>query len=146
MIKLLFLIFLLLGRPLIASNVVGPYEATLMEVIDGDTIRVEVAIWVKTYKMATIRVFGIDSPELKGKCEKEKELALKAKALATELLSTAEKITITEIKPDKYGDRWTAKVFYTKNGREYDFAKRMLRANLAGEYYGKGAKKNWCTE
>lgn len=63
-------VFLLFAENAHADKyVAGPYEAELLEVIDGDTIRVQATIWVNTFKIATIRVNGIDTPELKGACD-----------------------------------------------------------------------------
>jgi len=42
-----------------------------------------------------IRVEGIDTPEIKGKCEKEKNLAKEARELVRGLLNNAQTITLT---------------------------------------------------
>jgi endonuclease YncB( thermonuclease family) len=128
------------------AGAVGPYESELVEVLDGDTIRVKATIWVKTYKIATVRLLGVDTPEKRGKCDAEKDLAQKAKEFVETTLSGAEKIKISNVRPDKYGDRVLANVYYTVNGRDYSLAKKLKSANLAVDYQGSGKKHDWCVE
>jgi micrococcal nuclease len=49
-----------------------------------------------------IRINGIDTPELRGKCEKEKQLARKVKQFTVENLRAAKSITLKNIKRGMY--------------------------------------------
>jgi micrococcal nuclease len=61
------------------SVVQGPYEAQVDSVTDGDTLKVTVYKWARETEEAEIRVRGLDSPEIRGKCQAEKDLAQAAK-------------------------------------------------------------------
>lgn len=61
------------------SVVQGPVEAVVERVTDGDTIDVKVMAWPDQAVWETIRIRGIDTPELRGKCQYEKDLAQLAK-------------------------------------------------------------------
>lgn len=49
-----------------------------------------------------MRVLGIDAPEIKGRDTCEKEAALKARDLASNLLKSAQRIDLVNIGRDKY--------------------------------------------
>lgn len=116
------------------------YQATVLRVIDGDTIRVSIEIWHEQTVITSIRVRGVDTPELKGKCEEERALARKAREFTSTLLSAGSRITLTKIAPDKYGGRYDADVTII-DGRE--LAAVLIESGLARPY--KGEKRGgWC--
>ena len=53
-------------------------------------------------KTSKVRVRGIDTPEIRGKCEKERRLARKAKAFVASRLSKAKKIELRDVARGKY--------------------------------------------
>lgn len=87
-----------------------------------------------------IRINGIDAPEIKGKCDKEKELAVEAKELLEDLLVSGNKtIVLKNIQRGKYF-RIVADVYVS--GR--NVAKKLIREDLAVEYDGGTKTKDWC--
>lgn len=66
------------------------YNASLIRVIDGDTIEVMVDLGFYTWKEVTVRLYGINTPETRTKDLEEKERGLAAKKRLTELLSNRE--------------------------------------------------------
>ena len=50
----------------------------------------------------SIRVNGIDTPEIKGKCEKEKYDAQQARDMVTDILKDSEQITLMNMEKGKY--------------------------------------------
>ena len=60
----------------------GPFAFELLEVIDGDTFRARVDIWLGQSVTVKVRLKGVDTPEMNGKCAAEKKLARQAKAFA----------------------------------------------------------------
>ena len=48
-------------------------------------------------KYISVRVNGIDTPELRGKCEREKELAIKTKERVESLLKTSDTIVLENL-------------------------------------------------
>lgn len=119
------------------SNV---YEARVVNVIDGDTIRVAIAIWHNQVLTTSIRVRGVDTPELRGKCAEERALALKAKQFVRELLPPGARVTLTRVAPDKYGGRYDADV-QTPDGTAV--AASLIAAGLARQYHG-ASRAGWC--
>ena len=98
---------LLLGFLLTPVMVVGqetePSYGTIavsrvIRVIDGDTFVVDIDEFPDLIgKDISVRVNGIDTPELRGKCEREKDLAVKAKERVDALLKTADTIVLENL-------------------------------------------------
>ena len=88
----------------------------------------------------SIRVHGIDCPELRARCPEEQRLAERAKRRVQRLLASARRINLHRVKPDKYA-RHLADV--EVDG--VDLGRLLLREGLAVPYDG-GAKANpWCS-
>ena len=78
-------------------------NVTIVSCYDGDTCRVNLPRsafnddWA--YELfghnIPIRVEGIDTPEIRGQCQKEKDLAYEARDLVRGLLNNAQTITLT---------------------------------------------------
>jgi endonuclease YncB( thermonuclease family) len=69
-------IAILLGFVLCASTLASPgnvYHATVKRVVDGDTIDVRAELWPQFFIETRIRLAGIDTPELHGKCPEERD-------------------------------------------------------------------------
>ncbi len=117
---------------------------------DGDTITVNLPELKKMDKAKkyslfwdkiSVRLGGIDTPEIKGSCPNESELAKNAKLFVKEKLENAGKITIVIEGPDKYfrilGEIYT-------DGTP--LAQMLIDEGYAVPYDG-GTKKNiWCSE
>jgi endonuclease YncB( thermonuclease family) len=58
--------------------------------VDGDTIAMAVDIWPGLTQQATVRVFRVDTPELRAAQQCEKELAAKAAQFAKDFLADAQ--------------------------------------------------------
>ena len=108
-------------------------------IYDGDTFRANIKGYPKIvgYRMS-IRILGIDTPEIRAKCAKEKELALKAKELTVSLLRGAEHIELKNIKRGKYF-RLLADV-YTD---DVSIADELINNGFAVKYDGR-TKIDWC--
>lgn len=117
----------------------GPYNAQLVSVYDGDTFTASVAIWPGINAHTSIRVIGIDAPEIRGAGECEKLLAIAARDYARGLLAGAA-ITLHSVKLDAYPGRVDAVVLF--NGQP--FAAAMITAGHARPYNG-GQRLPWCT-
>ena len=78
------------------------YRATVIKIVDGDTIDVELDVGFNTSIRKRLRFYGIDTWEVRGD---EREKGLIAKARLTEILDQADHIYV-QIKMDttgKYG-------------------------------------------
>ena len=116
---------------------IGVFAALVLSVTDGDTFRARIPVWDNIDVVTAVRIRGIDTPEIKGKCPAEKAAALEAKARLAVLLNGA--IIVSEIKPDKYSGRVDADV--TVDGKSV--AAILIAEGLARPYTG-GARQGWC--
>ena len=111
----------------------------VISVYDGDTFRVNIdSLPPIVGKNIRIRVNGVDTPEIRGKCQYEKNLALKARDFVRNKLAYAKEIKLTNLQRGKYF-RVVANVLVDGVSLE----KELLDNNLAYEYGG-GKKLNWC--
>lgn len=98
---------------------------------DGDTIYTNIKVFENLAPLR-IRVPGIDTPEMRGKCLYEKEHAKAAKAYINDLLKNAE-VEVTPLHWDKYGGRFEATI-KLPNGE--DLAQLMITNGYARKYDG----------
>jgi micrococcal nuclease len=135
-------IIILLTLLTFAVNAKDYGSATVSKVIsvyDGDTFRAT----IKNYpaiigENIAIRVNGIDTPEIRGKCLSEKVKAIKARDLARLMLNNAKVIELHNISRGKYF-RIVADVFIDG----VNLGDILLGAKLARRYSGK-KKRGWC--
>ena len=119
----------------------GPYPASVVSVVDGDTVKVIVKIWLGLSQEVAVRLEGIDTPETRSaKCPHERELGLKAKSFVEKLLPAGSTISLGRVSDDKYHGRVVA-TLRTNNGE--DVGQRLLKDGLARPYHN-GEKKSWC--
>jgi endonuclease YncB( thermonuclease family) len=140
MVKLVWL-FLLLAfmTPAQAKEVLdGPFEFELIEVIDGDTFRARVKIWLGQSVTVKVRLKGVDTPEINGKCAAEKKLAQEAKAFAEKWLRENQS-RLVRVHYGTYAGRVLAT---TQNRRGTSLSAALLSEKLARPYRGRRAK--WC--
>ncbi|MBX9831410.1 thermonuclease family protein [Candidatus Babeliales bacterium] len=109
----------------------------LVKVYDGDTFTVQVDGWPEIIREVSVRVFGIDTPEMKDKDPVVKQKAQEAKEFSKGVLEAAKVIELRELQRDKYF-RILAKVYV--DGQ--NLAEMLIAANLAVSYDG-GTKQNW---
>jgi micrococcal nuclease len=121
------------------ETISGPIKAKVLKVYDGDTIRVKVKLWLDQEKETKVRILGIDTPEMDGKCSLEKKKAQQAKNEITKLINK-QKVTLTNIRYGKYSGRVLADV-ETADG--VDIKEQMLKLGLAAPYYG-STRTDWC--
>lgn len=98
-------------------------------VIDGDTIRVA---------GESIRVMGLDAPEMRGECPRERQRARDARDRLAELVTPG--VILERHGRDRYG-RGLAVV------RDYagrDVARVLIEEGLARYYNGRGRRQGWC--
>ena len=112
----------------------------VISVYDGDTFRVNIdSLPPIVGKNIPIRVNGVDTPEIRGKCEYEKKLALKARDFVRAKLANAKEIKLTNLQRGKYF-RVVANVLVDGVSLE----RGLLDNELAYSYDG-GKKLKWCS-
>ncbi|MBT3305286.1 MAG: nuclease [Alphaproteobacteria bacterium] len=122
-----------------ADTVPGPVPARVLRVIDGDTIVVRARIWLSQDINIQVRLDGVDAPEIKGKCGRERQLAERARDLISSS-SAAGTVVLSNIRNGKYAGRVVARVRVP--GGE-DFSTTLLKAGLGRVYEG-GRRASWC--
>ncbi len=91
------------------GTLAGPVEATLLRVIDGDTLLVRARVWVDLEVITRVRLRDVNAPELRSRSEEERERAQAARTFVATLAEGA-MLRLTEIGHDKYGGRVGARV------------------------------------
>jgi len=111
----------------------------VISVYDGDTFRVNIdSLPPIVGKNIAVRVNGVDTPEIRGKCQYEKNLALEARDFVRARLANAKEIKLTNLQRGKYF-RVVANVVVDGVSLEQE----LLDNELAYEYSG-GKKLTWC--
>ena len=106
---------------------------------DGDTCYVTATVLPESLQKMSVRILGIDTPEIRGECDEEKALAKQCKVFANELFKAAKVIEYRDLEWDKYGGRILSNVYL--DGELY--SKKIIDAGLARPYFG-DKKETWC--
>jgi len=125
-------------------NAVGKtYSSVVIDevtsVYDADTFRVNIKTWPDIIgRGISIRVLGIDAPEIRGKCSAEKQAAQRARLFTVSVLHNARRIELRNIQRGKYfrilADVWV-------DGKR--LAQGLIKAGHARVYKG-GKRLGWC--
>lgn len=123
-------------------------EAQFIRAHDGDTILVDLPELKKMdefqdfsvfWSHISVRLAGVDTPEIHGQCNKESAEAQRAKALVEDTLTHAHKVTLNNLKKDKYF-RLLADIY----ADDVSLSELLLNAKLAVPYDGGTKEHNWC--
>lgn len=113
------------------------YNAEITRVVDGDTLKALIDVGFHIHHDVTIRLFGIDTPEVRTKDLVEKAKGLKAKERMEELLSLSNnKVRIKSHGLDKYGRCLAEVVSETPHGESKNINRILLDEGLAIDYHG----------
>ena len=138
-------IILVIGLGDCAGNVLAEprtYGNAVVEritsVYDGDTFHCDIAGWPPIIgQRIGVRINGIDTPEMRDRRPKIRELARQAKMFTVQALRSAKRIELRDMKRGKYF-RIVADVFV--DGRS--LADMLIETGLA-KPYGGGKKPGW---
>ena len=135
LITLCLVIFSVQAAPEYGTAIVSK----VISVYDGDTFRVDIdSLPPIVGKNIPIRLNGVDTPEIRGKCQYEKDLAIKARDFVRNKLANAKEIRLTKLQRGKYF-RVVADVMFDGVSLEQE----LLDNALAYKYTG-GKKSSWC--
>jgi endonuclease YncB( thermonuclease family) len=111
----------------------------IVSVYDGDTFKIDLPSLHPLFGDAlSIRLFGVDTPEMRGTTEEVKALAMKAQKVTRKALAEASKIELRNPQRGKYF-RIVSEVWI-----DGESLADMLRASgLAKDYDGEGARPKW---
>ena len=120
-------------------------ELLSYEVIDGDTIKATLDLGYECYKTVTIRLIGMDTPELKSNNPLERDAAVLSRAVLVKLkeLAWAGQVELESGSLDVYG-RPLGRIFMYK--LNLDLARTMQQLKAARHYSGSNARNPWKDE
>ena len=110
------------------------YNATVVKVVDGDTIDAMVDLGFGTWKKVRIRMHGINAPESRTRNLEEKEKGLAAKARLIEMLEENENhFILISHGVGKFG-RCLGEIYI--KGHNTSLNKQLISEGHGTEYYG----------
>lgn len=117
----------------------GPYPASVLGILDGDTLEMRVTIWLGQQVVTRVRLRGIDAPEMGADCPEERRHAIAARDALAALVGDGSHF-LTDVGPDKYGGRVLARLRLA-TGR--DAGQALLEMGHARRYNG-GRRERRC--
>ena len=135
-------LFLLVGSTTVnAKQKFGDYEGAIyVRNYDGDTITFNLPnLHPIIGKKIRVRLNGIDTPEIKGKCDKEKYDAEQAREMVGDILKDAEKITLKNMQRGNYF-RIASDVIIDGES----LGDILIEAGMAVRYDGGKKTHKWC--
>ena len=130
---------LLLLVPSVAGATCYDWPLRTPPAYDGDTLYITMPGLPPELSEMLVRVAGVDTPEIRGKCEAEKTLAIQARDFVVTALREAHSVSFCNPKWGKYGKRVIAEVML--DGKS--LAATLIENGL-GRPYGGGRRKGWC--
>jgi endonuclease YncB( thermonuclease family) len=120
-------------------------EILSYEVVDGDTIRAVLDLGYSCYKNVTIRLVGMDTPELKSNNPLEQEAANLSKQVISKMLQLAwdGQVDLESESVDVYG-RPLGRIYLHKF--KCDLAQTLINLKAARYYPGSIAKNPWSSQ
>jgi endonuclease YncB( thermonuclease family) len=119
----------------------GPVQADVIRVHDGDTLQVRARIWMGQVISTKVRLAGVDTPELRGRCHREQRMAEAARDFVKRKLNDP-RVTLHDIRYGKYAGRVLARVI---TARGEDLGAALIAAGLARPYRGR-RRGSWCEQ
>ncbi len=117
----------------------GPVPALVVDVIDGDTVLVRARIWLGQEVETRVRLDGVDTPELRGKCAAARRLAREARAFVQARVG-GRRVLLRDIQYGKYAGRVVARI-QAPDGE--DLTEALIEAGLGHAYDG-ARRAPWC--
>lgn len=115
----------------------GPVPADVIRVVDGDTLKVRARIWVDQSVEVSVRLAGIDAPEIfRPRCDAEKAPGRAAKAAVA--AQVGETVYLRDIRNGKYAGRVVADAILS------DGESLSARLVAQGHAIPDGVEKPWC--
>ena len=112
----------------------------VVSVYDGDTIKVDIDSWPEVVgKGISVRVRGVDTPEIRGKCDSEKALAIQARDYVRNLLTGESVVQLRNIERGKYF-RLVADVY----SGDISISRELIIRGYGRPYDGQSSRGAWC--
>jgi endonuclease YncB( thermonuclease family) len=140
-ILIVLILFLLTATSSHSEQNFGDYEGAIyVRNYDGDTITFNLPnLHPIIGKKIRVRLNGIDTPEIKGKCDKEKYDAEQAREMVEDILKDAEKITLMNMQRGNYFRIASDVIVDGENLGDI-----LIEAGMAIRYDGRKKTHKWC--
>ena len=139
MYKLLILLFFLISLNVNSGELkIVQYKDSFC--YDGDTCYAILDDVPEGLEYVRVRIRGIDTPEIKGKCKAERELAQKAKSYINKSIREAHVITLRNLEWGKYGGRIVADLYIDNT----NYLRYIENEKFYVLYNGGKKVKDWC--
>ena len=115
------------------------YKATLVRVVDGDTVYLKVDLGFHTEQTHCFRLNGVDTPELHSKDVAEKKLAAEAMSFVeSEFMKRANRCRVYSEKTGSFG-RWLGDIYFIDEiGRRISLREMLIDRGYGKPYKGRG--------
>jgi micrococcal nuclease len=111
------------------------YKAIITNIVDGDTVDMQVDLGFKMTTVQRFRLGGINTPETRGP---ERELGKIAKAYMETLIPVGSEVFILTAKADSFG-RYLVSIWKARNSLE-SVSQILVSKGYAVEWDGKGKR------
>ena len=121
---------LTLAAILLALGTTPAAALTQCRALDGDTL---------ACGKARIRIIGLDAPEMRGQCPRERTIARAARDRLAELIAPG-----VEIEQVRRRDKYRRRLAIVRDGQGRDVAAILISEGHARAYNGRGRRRGWC--
>ena len=141
LLVLLLLLSVLSSCDLVHSHV-NISKSDIKSIYDGDTITIKcLSDFRCKNNTLKVRVMGVDTPEIKGKCRNEILLARKAKQFTVAFVRTPGEIKLSYDDYKKYDRYGRLLAYISVDG--IDLSKSLIENNLGRKNHGE-KRRSWC--
>ena len=121
-------------------SVAGPVSARIVRIIDGDTVVVDAHPWPGHAVRVSVRLRGIDAPEIHSRCPAVREAGQRAREALATLLGGEDRVDLHDISGGKYYGRVLAAI----SNRNGELAPILLARGFVRPYSGGARVKPPC--
>jgi micrococcal nuclease len=124
----------------------GPYEGTVLRIIDGDTFEALIGIWPTIRSEVSVRIAGVDAPEtFRPACEAERLFGRIASADLTAELPPGSRVQLRDVRADAFSGRVLAEVYRpAEDGPSLPIAEALLERGIARPWRPSDPSPDWC--
>mgnify|MGYP003650767462 CR=1 FL=1 len=111
------------------------YRIKVLRVVDGDTVDARIDLGFKVHHNIRIRIYGLNTPEVRTRDLEEKKRGFAAKERLKEMIAEADKIILQSHGVGKFG-RCLGSLSVSTGGATYDVAEKLISENHGVAYFG----------
>jgi len=109
----------------------GPYRAVIQRIVDGDTLVAEFSIGFQVYALHSIRLIGIDAPEINSGDAERRALGVAAKDFLESICGSGSPIIVTTEKDRRSFNRYVATVLFIHEDKICNLSEVMVESGHA---------------